>query len=115
MGVLFKAFIFSFVFFSLVLFAVFIGKDVINKQGIYHPLLFSSFSFSSNPLSPRITPLPVAVVGNGDANANNLIDFGDVHYVSSNWNTSASGSIDQYKDGKVNTLDFVVVANHLTK
>ena len=116
MNVLVKAFLASFLFFSLLLAAVIFGEDFINKQGIYYPPLLKNFttsrSFSQRPLP---TPLPAAVLGNGDANANSLVDFGDVHYITSNWNRQAGGVIDQYKDGKINALDFVVVAEQLQK
>jgi len=61
------------------------------------------------------TPIPAAVIGNGDADASNSVDFGDVKFISGNWDNTAGGSIDQYQDGKVNSLDFAVVADRLSK
>lgn len=103
MNVLLKAFLISFFFFLGLFAVVYISKYSLNKQAVV-----------STPTA-QITPLPPAQIGNGDANANSLVDFGDVHFISSNWNTTAGGTIDQYKDGKINSLDFGVVAEQLSR
>lgn len=113
MNVLLKAFLISFFFFSGLFAVVTFSEDFMNRQGVSYPMLLRPFSKSS--ATPQITPLPPAQIGNGDANTNSMVDFGDIHYISSNWNTTAGGAIDQYKDGKVNSLDFVVVVEQLSR
>lgn len=116
MNVLLKAFIMSFLFFSLLLFALVFGEHFMNKQGVSYPPILKRITNSYTASSVVLpTPIPAAVIGNGDADANSSVDYGDIKFISGNWDKTAGGSIDQYQDGKVNSLDFAVVANRLSK
>lgn len=107
MNIFLKTFLASFAFFTLILFAVLLAGNGINKQAIN--------SSPSSPSQLQTTPIPSVFVGNGDANVSDSVDFRDVEFISSNWNYSVGGAIDQYQDGKVNSLDFAVVAGKLSR
>ena len=104
MNVFLKAFVFSFVFFLVLLCVISIVQ---NKSHILQSVPL--------PTATRITPVPLPFIGNGDADADNRTGFKDVTFISENWNYSAGGTVDQYRDGKVNSLDFAVTALQLSK
>jgi hypothetical protein len=103
----------SFLLFSLFIFLSFLILVVANY--FISPVFHKGIPPSQIYTKVVNTPIPTPQIGNGDADMNNIIDTKDINYILSNWNRSASGSIDQYKDGKVNTLDFVVTAKKLNK
>ncbi|MBI3443632.1 hypothetical protein HY008_03095 [Candidatus Woesebacteria bacterium] len=54
-----------------------------------------------------------AQVPPGDANGDGQVNIADVRYVLTNWLATLAGTVDQYADVKVNSMDFAVVAKNL--
>jgi hypothetical protein len=111
MKTIIKSFFIFILFFLLslpvVAFANHVALLVLQKQDTYQPIRIG--------LNESGEPIPTPVLRNGDANSNNLVDFEDVGYISNSWDHSASGSIDQYQDGKINAFDFAVIVTRLQK
>ena len=63
---------------------------------------------TSTPI-PFPTAVPVVVVGDGDVNGDGTVDFKDVVSISGKWLAMLTDSNDQYRDGKINSLDLAVV------
>lgn len=63
--------------------------------------------------TPTATPsaTPTTPVSNGDVNGDGVINMGDIVALLTGWTSSINNSLDQYKDGVVNSLDFAVSAN----
>ena len=61
--------------------------------------------------TPTVTP---SAIGDGDVNGDSTVSTIDITTLLNNWNSTISSSTDQYRDGKVNGLDFAVVASALT-
>lgn len=51
--------------------------------------------------------------GNGDADGDGTVTLADIVLVVSQWLSSPAGFVDQYPEGKINTLDYAVVRGNL--
>jgi hypothetical protein len=64
--------------------------------------------------SPTLTPpLTGPVLGNGDANTDGSVNNLDLRTVLNNYLSSLTSPIDQFKDGRINIMDFVRVVKQL--
>lgn len=69
-------------------------------------------SQTSNP-SQNPTSQPSPAVGNGDTNGDSKVDQNDLWTVIRSWSAILSNSVDQFKDGVINSLDISVVINKI--
>jgi len=94
---------------------IFIKSFLLSLAG---SLVVFSFVFYKSKILPQrlivhTNPLPMTPIGNGDADSNGVVDFKDLNRIAANWQNKMSGSVDQYQDGKINSLDFTVSAFQL--
>lgn len=76
----------------------------------------SSAGVPTVPAVSTATPLPVPtiLVKNGDVNNDGKNDYLDIRELFSRWFQALTDSRDQYPDGKINTMDYAVVARRIT-
>lgn len=70
---------------------------------------------SPTPTSIPSSPTPTVAIDNGDANGDGNFDIQDIIAVLTNYGNTMGLPQDQYRDNKINSLDFAVVAAKLAQ
>jgi hypothetical protein len=71
------------------------------------------FSIGSHNVFAQTSPYPNPVTGIGDANNDGAVNLNDVVFLLERWLTQTTLPIDQYVDGKINSLDTANVIKYI--